>query len=77
MSKIPFEYFVDELEAGWAVNVNGQYAGPYASREDAYRTAVAAAQKAGDSDKRGAIVLMRDEDRRFRVVWKYGVGALG
>jgi hypothetical protein len=70
VSKVPFEFFVDQVNGQWAINHNGRYTGPYATRDDAINTAIESATGAAQSDTRGAEVMLRGEDGRFTTIWR-------
>ena len=64
-------YLVVNHLGSWKVKFHGRHYGPYPSREEATRIAIAAARKAGESGKL-ARVLIQQADEHFTCAWSYG-----
>lgn len=64
-------YFVMLHKGEWKVALNGEQFGPYATQEEAMRTAVDAAHKMGKAGH-DAHVLVQGRDQKFRTEWTSG-----
>jgi hypothetical protein len=64
-------YYVVLHQGQWKIKYNDKHYGPYSSQRNAIRSAVDAAQKAGEKGN-GGQVLVQGENNQFRTEWTYG-----
>lgn len=67
------QYFVlnDDDDGQWKIKAGYRFTGPYDSKTEAMCAAINYAEKDGQTG-RDAEVLVRGEDRTYRVEWTYG-----
>lgn len=65
------QYFVVRHENQWKISYAGKHYGPYANQNEAIRTAVDTAHKAGQKGH-DAQVLVQGMNNQFRTEWTYG-----
>lgn len=65
-------YLVVFRDHHWDVTHKGDVQGPFRSREDALKAAIAGAAEDGRNGISAEVRVQEDQDREFRTAWKYG-----